>query len=152
MFSCAFRLWYHVLLLLEGFGSILTWDWASQIKEWSLDLSACEKYLSDVLQRSLLFALRLSTTVMRSTTLLPYLWCHGKSGYFSVRIILITVRILFLNLHNCNAFLFQKFFTFKFALFYPMSVISNPPPQTGRYGVVSWTQLSGDCLSHTPKF
>lgn len=42
----------NMLLLLEGFVSVLMWDWASQIKGWSLDLSTCEKYVSDVLQRT----------------------------------------------------------------------------------------------------
>lgn len=125
-----------MLLLLEGFGSVLMWDWASQIKGWGLDLSRCEKYLGVVLQRPLSVGSEIVYNGPETQNFVSM--CHGKSGYFSVRIILITVRILLLNLYSCNAFIFQKFFLFKICSFLPLCQWSQTSPQAGRCGVVSW--------------
>lgn len=117
----------NVVLLLDGFGSVLIWDWASQIKGWILDLSTCEKYLSDVLQRPLSVCTEIvcnSPEIQNFASMC--LWCHGKNGYFSVRIILITVRILLLNLHSCSAFIFQKLFSLNLLF----STLSTPHPPT----------------------
>lgn len=101
-----------------------------------MDLSRCEKYLSDILQRPLSVCSEIVYNGPEIQNFVPL--CHGKSGYFSVRIILITVKIFVLNLHSCNAFIFQFFFSLKFVPFYVYVSDLKPHPKLAGMGGVSW--------------